>query len=295
MAIGVPSFMPEAASDLSVTDGLLTVSTTTLQGAAVLEIVVNDPDNSDTTVNLAGISASVGGTSYDLNQASNGKWYVYVVDSSQSVLMDGDDNGMEFGYMCDDGLGVSESTTSLIINTSTDVWATTIPVMGDTATGGDGSCLDADGAYITTDAVSGTTERADLTAAVLQNAPSLSDHDDAGTDLGQMGHKLNASGYGSWPYIVSVDLSSDNLVEYGSDSVNVEFGNTDDETSIELTNRNPAARAEVHLTITDPALNVDPTTADVWSFDLSDNDATGTTVTFDNNGTNNAFSPTELG
>ena len=51
MAIGVPSFMPEAASDLSVTDGLLTVSTTTLQGAAVLEIVVNDPDNSDTTDN----------------------------------------------------------------------------------------------------------------------------------------------------------------------------------------------------------------------------------------------------
>ena len=28
MAIGVPSFMPEAASDLSVTEGLLTVSTT---------------------------------------------------------------------------------------------------------------------------------------------------------------------------------------------------------------------------------------------------------------------------
>ena len=49
MAIGVPSFMPEAASDLSVTEGLLTVSTTTLQGAAILEIVVNDPDNSDTT------------------------------------------------------------------------------------------------------------------------------------------------------------------------------------------------------------------------------------------------------
>ena len=77
MAIGVPSFMPEAASDLSVTDGLLTVSTTTLQGVAILEIVVNDPDNSDTTIDLAAVSASVGGTSYDLNQASNGKWYLY--------------------------------------------------------------------------------------------------------------------------------------------------------------------------------------------------------------------------
>jgi hypothetical protein len=295
MAIGVPSFMPEAASDLSVTSGLLTVSTTTLQGAAILEIVVNDPDNSATDVDLAGISVSVTGTSYDLNQASNGKWYVYVVDKSQSVLMDGDDNGMEFGYACDShGIGVKEKTTNLIVGTSTAVWATAIASHADIATGGDGSCLDLDGAYGTTDGTSGTTERSNLTEAVLQNAPSLSDHNDAGTDLGQMGHALNASGYGSWPYIISVDLSDDNVVEYGGDSISVTFGNTDDETSISLANRNPADLAQVHLTLTDPALNVDPTTADKWIFDL-DQDSSATTVIFANNGTNNAFSPAELG
>ena len=84
MAIGVPSFMPEAASDLSVTEGLLTVSATTLQGVAILEIVVNDPDNSDTDNDVTALSASVGGTSYDLTQASNGKWYAYVVDNVTS-------------------------------------------------------------------------------------------------------------------------------------------------------------------------------------------------------------------
>ena len=178
MAIGVPSFMPEAASDLSVTDGLLTVSTTTLQGAAVLEIVVNDPDNSDTTVDLAAISASVGGTSYDLNQASNGKWYLYVVDSSQSVLLDADSTGFEFGYMCDDGLGINESATDLIVSTSVDVWVATWNAQDDTAANGDGSCLDADGMTATGDDTAGTTERSDLTAAILQNAPSLSNHND---------------------------------------------------------------------------------------------------------------------
>ena len=87
MAIGVPSFMPEAASDLSSTDGMLTVSTTTLQGSAILEIVVNDPDVSDTTVDInSGPSVSVGGTSLDMSQAVNGKWYVYVVDASAAVL-----------------------------------------------------------------------------------------------------------------------------------------------------------------------------------------------------------------
>jgi hypothetical protein len=109
-----------------------------------------------------------------------------------------------------------------------------------------------------------------------------------------MGHKLNASGYGSWPYIISVDLTDDNVVEYGGDSISVTFGNTDDETSISLANRNPADRAEIHLTLTDPALNVDPTTADKWIFDL-DAAASATTVIFANNGTNNAFTPAELG
>jgi hypothetical protein len=140
------------------------------------------------------------------------------------------------------------------------------------------------------DDTSGTTARADLTAAVLQNAPSLSNHNDATAgattlDLGQRGHGLNESGYGSWPYIISVDLNDDNLVEYGSDAINVVYGNTDDETSISLANRNPGDNNEIHLTITDPALNIDPTTADIWMFDLDDNDGNTTTVKFSNNAT----------
>ena len=78
------------------------------------------------------------------------------------------------------------------------------------------------------------------------------------------------------------------------------------ETSIDMTNRNPADKAEIHLTISDPALNIDPTTADVWLFDLSDNsgDASATTVIFNNNGTysagavstkNTAMTAAELG
>ena len=104
--------------------------------------------------------------------------------------------------------------------------------------------------------------------------------------MGQRGHGLNASGYGSWPYILAIELSDDNVVEYGGDSINVEFGNTDDSTSIELTNRNPGDRAEVHLTITDPALNIDPTGVDIWEFDLSATAATPT-VKHANNGTGN--------
>ena len=50
-------------------------------------------------------------------------------------------------------------------------------------------------------------------------------------DLGQRGHSLNASGYGSWPYILSFEFSSAFDVEYGGDSIEVEFGNTRSEHS----------------------------------------------------------------
>ena len=297
MAIGVPSFMPEAASDLSVTEGLLTVSSTTIQGAAVLEIVVNDPDNSSTTDDISALSADFGGTSYDLTQASNGKWYLYIVDASTASTMTTTSTGMEFGVLCTSGLSKAESTTDLIVSSSIDVYASARSTVAVTvATNGDGSCLDIDGNVGVQ--TSGTTNRADLTAMVLANSPSVSDPDGDGANLGQRAHGLNASGYGSWPYIISVDFTDDNEVAYGGDAINVVYGNTDDETAISLTNQNPGARSEVHLTITDPALNIDPTTADKWLFDLSDNGggASATTVEFATNGTTNtAFSAAQLG
>ena len=57
-----------------------------------------------------------------------------------------------------------------------------------------------------------------LSAAVLQGAPSLSNWNGevavtaTTVDLGQRGHSLNASGYGSWPYILAFEFASDTLM-----------------------------------------------------------------------------------
>ena len=169
---GIPSFMPGASADFSLTDGELSVSSEFIQGAAILEIVVNAPDISSTDDDInAGATVSIGGTSYDMNQAINGKWYLYVVDSSISQLMDADDNGLEFGVLCDNGLGIKESASILIVDTSTDVWAA-VGNKTDTASNGDGSCLDIDGMTGVLDDTAGSTSRADLTAAALQDAPT---------------------------------------------------------------------------------------------------------------------------
>ncbi len=60
---------------------------------------------------------------------------------------------------------------------------------------------------------SASTTRQLMSDAVLQNAPSLSNHNDvtsteSGYDLGQRLHNLNVSGYGSWPYIYAFMLCS---------------------------------------------------------------------------------------
>jgi len=308
MAIGVPSFMPGAAADLSVTEGLLTVSSTEIQGAAVLEIVVNDPDLSDTTVDInGGATVDFQGTTYDMSQGVNGKWYLYITDASVAALMDAASTGMEFGILCDDGLSISGSSTDLIVANNIDIYAAAITGgMGTVtdvtnATDFAGACLDIDGMLETFDDSSTTVIRQDLTATVLTGAPALSNHNDATSgqsdiDLGQLGHGLNASGYGSWPYIVSVNFNDDAIVDYGGDVISVTYGNTDDSTSIEIANNSPADMTEVHLTITDPALNIDPTGSDIWLFDLSDNDGDTTTVEWAKNGTTNtAFSAAQLG
>jgi hypothetical protein len=293
---------------------MLTVSSVYIQGAAILEVVVNDPDVSATDIDIAnGPTVSIGGTSYITNQGSNGKWYVYAVDASQSTLLDADADGMEFGIKCTTGLGVrhgpaaavqTEGTANIIGDATYDVWAEALATSGTTASKG-GGCLDINNMIAALDDVAGTTSRQTLSASVLQGAPSLSNWNGAAgnattVDMGQRGHSLNASGYGSWPYILAFEFSSNNLVEYGSDSVNVEYGNTDSQTSISILNNSPSDETHVYLTITDPALNIDPTSADAWEFNLQSPDSSDHQIKFssnetDTNGGNTAISLSEMG
>ena len=301
MTVAVPSFMPEAAADFGATDGMLSVSSVYIQGAAILEVVVNDPNYSDVDNDIAnGPTIEIEGTEYITNQANNGKWYVYAVDQSQSVLLDADSNGFEFGMQCSSGLGVETGTNeagtgetgvaNIIGDTTYTIWAEAIERAHTGATDGNaGECLDINNMKTTLDDTAGTTSRQLLSAAVLQNAPSLSNHNgESGNsttvDLGQRGHSLNQSGYGSWPYILAFDfVSGDNEVSYGSDSIIVEYGNTADEAAIEVINNSPSDETHIYLTITDPALNIDPTTSDKWIFNLASPDSSDHQIFFANN------------
>jgi len=313
---GVPAFMPGASADFSETDGMLSVSSVYIQGGAILEVVVNDPDVSATDVDIAnGPSVSIGGTSYAMNQATNGKWYVYAVDDSVSTALDAlTATGTEYGVQCTTGIGVhkghgaedgnTEGTrhiANVIGNTDYDIWVEGVPGDGDltTTASSAGKCLGLNNAPGTSDDVQGTTARSLLSDAVLTSAPSLSNYNGAvanstAIDLGQRGHGLNASGYGSWPYILAFEFASDNPVTYGSSSINVEFGNTDSQSSIALQNQSPADEVHLYLSITDPALNIDPTGADKWRFNVHHTAASAVQTFFANNETDTTGGHTAL-
>jgi hypothetical protein len=308
MTVAAPSFMPGVFADFSETDGMLSVSSVYIQGGAVLEIVVNDPDIAITDQDIAsGATVDIDGTNYDMVQGANGKWYVYAVDKSVSKDLDNDSTGIEYGTECTAGLGINKGhgaekgatmgtrgvANIIASDVEYSVWAEA--ARGGTAAGAvdtitSGSCVNINNAQATDDDASTTVSRTLLSAAILQNAPSLSNWNGAAAnattiDLGQRGHSLNASGYGSWPYILAFEFPGDTLVEYGSNSINVEYGNTADQTSISVLNNSPSDETHIHLTITDPALNMDPTTADQWRFNLAAPSSANHQVFFANNDT----------
>ena len=313
MTVAAPSFMPGVFADFSETSGQLSVSSVYIQGGAILEVVINDPDFSDTDNDVgSGPTVTIDGNSYATNQAANGKWYVYAVDDSASTLIDADGKGMEYGFQCTTGLGVNTGnhvkpgvgnfvygSPNIIGDETYDVWAEAVdrlPAAGEGNESGTsatlaGSCLNINNMQGTFDDDYGSDGiRQTLSSSVLQGAPSLSNWNGQSgnsttVDLGQRGHSLNASGYGSWPYILAFEFSAENTVEYGSDSIVVEYGNTDDQTAISLLNQSPADETHLYLSITDPALNIDPTTADAWIFNLYSGDDSASQVAFASNAT----------
>ena len=102
MTFGCPRLYASDNKPQKVTSGLLTVSTTTLQGAAILEIVVQTililvtlkPISAAPTVDVDWYIIT------EMNQATNGKWYLYVADdkSTASVLAEAQTRqALEFG------------------------------------------------------------------------------------------------------------------------------------------------------------------------------------------------------
>jgi hypothetical protein len=222
MVIAAPSMVPEAAAA-----GKLYVSAENAQydnsfgGFQIVEIVVRDSQRSSTSESQGEPVVRVNSNVIRMAQGNDGNWYAYI--GSNAHVYDGDvaANNLNFGTQA--------AITGVSNNTGTINMFHTVA------------------------------------AGVVTNAPTLSNWNtttnaDLTTTIGQIGLKTESQ----WPFIQTYDLTIGTfdivLEQPGADEVvtlNHETTDMDVFAGIEFDRTSASQSSEVHLTITDPALNID--------------------------------------
>ena len=263
MTVAAPGVMPDVfAEGATSPSGLVSISSAKIQGASILEIVIDDPSISalDSVIGIPTLTF-VGTSTIALTPAQgvDGKWYSYIVDEAQSDLADAM-SGLNFGNDCGATLTLDDGKTI------EDAWALAT-----------GACDNPDGPL--TEADNGGHENNAWRGQVLEvlnDAPSLNRNTSAnGGGQIQAGQnstldavqRPSGGTVSAWPFIEKVNMASDNFVKYGGEQLPFEWGNMNDDIEISFIPDTYANGADINLVITDNGLNIDPTDLDQWKFE----------------------------
>ena len=284
--------MPEAIATHGTSSGALSVSSTHIMGGAVLGITINDSAISAVDQQITPPSVDLDGQSVDMTQMSDGTWVAYVVDHETATNLHGalgenkNSSGLEYGQYCDGGLGAQVTGGSdgprSAQGGAADFDITTNPsfIQGWQRSALEGALLER---YC-----QDTVDTWDLGGlggqvifSVLEDPAQLNTNSGTGTNnSGNRNIVVNATApnASAWPFIQALNFTSSMDTTYGGESVSVNWG-SDRDYSISVDRTIVPDNAQVQLTLTDPGLNYDPTSADVWIMD-----AANETLFFWNNG-----------
>jgi len=234
-----------------------------MSGPNVIEVVIIDSDINDTDEAKGEPDVTVNGKILRMTQAVDGNWYGYFSDRDQAIIADATTDeagiGLDFGEIC-----------------STATAATSISDPFES-----GFFSDAQGVAINASTCGGSVfDATDIN--VLREAKQLNLNI---VPFGQIGVETD-----SWPFIQLYTLSvgGNVVVQYnkggGAQTTTLTFDTVEAFAGIELDRSIYPQGSEVHATITDLWLNVDPTDEDSWTFGAG-NPSTHYQV-FDENGGN---------
>jgi hypothetical protein len=232
MVIAAPSMVPEAAAA-----GQLFVSAENatfdnfFAGVNVVEIIVKDPNRLDADEAESQPTVKVDEHLLTMAQGADGYWYAYIADTTDvanAAITTADAKRLDFGVPTALGVGPTGNAENKAGTVSVDPAATVYSA-----------------------------------AAVIEGAPALSPYNEGQIEL------LTTE----WPFIQTFDFTIETfevkLEQAGTDEIVILTHDNDDidDFSSVVADRNAATNnAHVHLTITDQALNIDPTTEDVVLF-----------------------------
>jgi len=251
-------------------------------GAMVVEVVVNDPDLKDTDETETEPDVTVNGKTLRMVQATDGNWYAYIADLQNA--QNADDLVLTAGTSLDFGSGCTAVSASAA------------------AVSGGLSFTDTDGVFFpgTIAAGSGSNPLGTCTSTaniapiinnVIRENKTLT-NPTATILTGQI--IPNAFGSNIFPFIqlYSFTAGGDAKIVYniggGSpQTVTLEFDDAlDDHATFTKDRASYPQGADVHFTISDNFLNVDPTDEDSWTFGSNSTNSTTVYQAFDENGAN---------
>src|SRR3989338_564025 len=289
LTFAFPGIMPDASaahnSSLFVS-GKNTFSSNTLTGPMVAEVVVSDSSISSQDDAHGEPTVTVNGRKLRMLQATDGNWYAYIADvdyakiadatqpglSSQTTGVDSSTRpgkGLNFGKFCrndsgDSMFGFSVSTSEGIAIPSN----ATSGHSGGTVNGTDGTasfvkCT----ASVTSDLRSAFNATSNKDMNVIRENKTLNRGAATGIDVGQLG--LRDSNY--WPFIQLYDFvpTGTVVIKYdkpgGTQTTTLTF-DTMSGISLGFDRTLYPADSQVHVTLQDFQLNIDPTDEDSWTW-----------------------------
>ena len=226
-------------------------------GSMVIEVVIINPNLSDTDSGKGEPDVTINGKSLRMVQATDGNWYAYFANAEKAQEADStvglSGTGLDFGVFC------SRDTLTSVMGISlseTDGFAVPRSATGST----DGTSSFA--------ACTGSPSGMNLNN-VVRNAKSINTNSNIPT--GQIGLNSNA-----WP-LIQLFSFSDVTIQYNpggpSQQVSLEYDEIPN-ISLSLDRDLYPKNAEVFLTVNDLQLNQDPTDGDSWTFSVGSSPST---------------------
>ena len=254
-----------------------------MSGPQVIEVVIIDSDIHDTDEAKGEPDVTVNGKILRMVQAVDGNWYGYFADQTQASIADSTTikfaggEGLDFGTFCESETRGEENAVGIDVGDTVGVAI----AVGGIGVGGENGTSSGD-------SITAPCKMPDTTSTQINVVREAKDVNiSLGLDkIGQIGIEANA-----WPFIQLYDLSPGGNVNVqynkggGAQSVQLTFDTVDQFAGLTLDRALYPQGSEIHATITDLWLNIDPTDEDSWTFGTDSDHSSGAHYqVFDENG-----------
>jgi len=240
-----------------------------MSGPQVIEIVIIDSDINDTDEARGEPDVTVNGKELRMVQAVDGNWYAYFADRIMAETADTTSviagEGLDFGTFCDPDVTIGGSITGGAVSFD-DTAGVAFPLAVGSGSGSTDNTVPGFGSCNVN--ISGvTTIPNNVVREAKEPNPSFIDPDSGPVGVGQIDIDVNA-----WPFIQLINLNPTGnvVVQYnkggGAQSTTLTFDTVDQYATAELDRPTYPQNSQVHVTISDLWLNIDPTDEDSWTF-----------------------------